>query len=156
MYKSLDAALSQDLLTNPSVDITPCKCSLNPTWSLSTVLWDILGTFCMHNNFKIKKAQVRGLWVPFKDFVSISWSTVVQDGFSGMFWIIALCQCHIVSICTMCWYILLYCMFPVSTSCHITPKHNRSTPMLNSWHSVLLIKCCSFLFSPNIHLHCWL
>lgn len=43
---------------------------------------------------------------------------------------------------------------PLGTSflCHTTPKHNRSTPMLNNLQGVLFIKWYLLKYSPNIYL----
>lgn len=45
------------------------------------------------------------------------------------------------------------CYASCATGCNRTPKHDGSTPMLNSWQGPLFMKCCSFIFSKH---SCWL
>uniref|UniRef100_A0A4W6CKS6 Diacylglycerol kinase n=1 Tax=Lates calcarifer TaxID=8187 RepID=A0A4W6CKS6_LATCA len=39
------------------------------------------------------------------------------------------------------------CSVSCACGCHMTPKNNISSPVLNSWQGVLFIKSCSFCFS---------
>ena len=53
-------------------------------------------------------------------------------------------------IAAVCTVSAMWCGASCAIGCHTTPKHSRSTLILNSWQGVLFIKCCSFFLQKYL------